>query len=86
MTSETANAYIRPVLEELREMRENMATKADLAESNTRIATKAAWADVITKADLACFETRVTRWLATALMVHTAVIVTLIVSFMSVMR
>ena len=86
MTSKTAAEYLQPVLAELREMRENMVTKADLAESNTRIATKAAWADVITKADLASFETRLTGWLAGALMVHAVLTVTLIVGFMSVMR
>ena len=95
MTSKTVAEYLQPVLAELREMRENMvtkadlanfATKADLAESNTRIATKAAWADVITKADLASFETRLTGWLAGALLVHAVLTVTLIVGFMSVMR
>ena len=37
MTSETAAAQIRPVRAEVREMRENMVTKADLANLETRM-------------------------------------------------
>ena len=37
MTSETVDASIQPVLEELREMRENMVTRADLANLETRV-------------------------------------------------
>ena len=37
MTSETAAAQIRPVRAELGEMRENMVTKADLANLETRM-------------------------------------------------
>ena len=37
MTSETADEHMKPVLAELREMRENMATKADLANLETRV-------------------------------------------------
>ena len=54
MTTETAAAQIQPVLAELREMRESMVTKADLAE----FATKADLADFATKADLADFATK----------------------------
>ena len=73
MTSETAAAYVQPVLEELREMRENMVTKADLA-------------GFATKADLANLEARVVRWMFGALMAHAALTVALVVGVMSVMR
>ena len=92
MTSETAAAQIQPVLAELRQMRENMVTKADLAE----FATKADLADFVTKADLADFATkfatkadlasleiRMTRWMFGALMAHAALIVALVVGFVS---
>ena len=63
MTSETADAYVQPVLEEFREMRENGVTKADLADFATKadladFATKADLADFATKADLADFATK----------------------------
>ena len=54
MTTETVAAQIQPVLAELREMRESMVTKADLAE----FATKADLAEFVTKADLAEFATK----------------------------
>ena len=92
MTSETAAAQIQPVLAELRQMRENMVTKTDLAE----FATKADLADFVTKADLADFATkfatkadlasleiRMTRWMFGALMAHAALIVALVVGFVS---
>ena len=63
MTTETAAAQIQPVLAELREMRESMVTKADLAEFATKadlaeFATKADLAEFVTKADLAEFVTK----------------------------
>ncbi len=63
MTTETAAAQIQPVLAELREMRESMVTKADLAEFATKadlaeFATKADLAEFVTKADLAKFGTQ----------------------------
>ncbi len=64
MTSETAAAQIQPVLAELREMRENMVTKADLAS----------------------LETRMTRWVFGALMAQAALIFALLVGFMSLVR
>ena len=83
MTSETVAAQIQPVLAELRQMRENMVTKADLAE----FATKADLADFATKfatkADLASLEIRMTRWMFGALMAHAALIVALVVGFVS---
>ena len=74
MTSETAAAQIQPVLAELRQMRENMVTKADLADFATKFATKA---------DLASLEIRMTRWMFGALMAHAALIVALVVGFVS---
>ena len=63
MTSETVAAQIQPVLAELRQMRENMVTKADLADFVTKadlaeFATKADLAEFTTKADLAEFTTK----------------------------
>ena len=63
MTTETAAAQIQPVLAELREMRESMVTKADLAEFATKadlaeFATKTDLAEFATKADLAEFATK----------------------------
>ena len=85
MTSETAAAQIQPVLAELRQMRENMVTKADLAE----FVTKADLADFATKfatkADLASLETRMTRWMFGALMAQATLIVGLIVGFVSLL-
>ena len=101
MTSETAAAQIQPVLAELRQMRENMVTKADLADFATKadladFVTKADLADFVTKADLADFATkfatkadlasleiRMTRWMFGALMAHAALIVALVVGFVS---
>ena len=61
MTSETAAAHTQPLLAELREIRENMVVKADLADfvrkaDLTDFVTKADLADFVTKADLAEFE------------------------------
>ena len=85
MTSETAAAQIQPVLAELRQMRENMVTKADLVE----FVTKADLADFATKfatkADLASLETRMTRWMFGALMAQATLIVGLIVGFVSLL-
>ena len=91
LTSKTADAYIQPVLEELREMRENMVTKADLADFATKadladFATKADLAGFATKAELANLETRLVRWMFGALMAHAALTVALVVGVMSVMR
>ena len=63
MTSETVAAQIQPVLAELRQMRENMVTKADLADFVTKgdlaeFATKADLAEFTTKGDLAEFATK----------------------------
>ena len=82
MTSETAAEHMKPVLAELREMRENMVTKADLAD----FATKEDLAGFATKADLANLETRVIRWLFGALMAHATLTVALVIGLMTVMR
>ena len=63
MTSDTVAASLQPVLEELRQMRKDMATKADLAGFATKadlagFATKADLAGFATKADLAGFATK----------------------------
>ena len=91
MTSKTAAAYVQPVLAEIREMRESMVTKADLADFATKadlagFATKADLAGFATKADLANLETRLVRWMFGALMAHAALTVALVVGVMSVMR
>ena len=63
MTSGITATALQPVLEELRQMRENMATKADLVGFATKadlvgFATRADLAGFATKADLAGFATK----------------------------
>ena len=54
MTSETVAAQLQPLLTEMRQTREIMVRKEDLAD----FATKADVADLATKADLADFATK----------------------------
>ncbi len=65
MTSETVAAHVQPLVTELRQLRENMVTKADLA-------------DFATKADLAGLETRMTKWMFGALTAQAALIIAII--------
>ena len=94
MTSEIAADGLKPVLAELRQMRETMAgfatkedlagfaTKEDLAGFVTREDLKATLANYATKADLrrelAELETRLVKWVFGALLAQTAVIVGLV--------
>ena len=102
MTSEIAADGLKPVLEELRQMREtmagfatktelqtelrqireSMATKEDLAGLVTREDLKATLANYATKAELrrelAELETRLVKWVFGALLAQTAVIVGLV--------
>ena len=71
MASEIAAAQIQPVLAELRqwrkEIRENMATKADLANTETRM-----------RAELAELRAELLKWTFAALMAQAALVVALI--------
>ena len=67
MTSETVAASLQPVLEEHRQMREDMATKADLAELRTDL-----------RREMAERETRLVKWMFGAMLAQTAVIAALV--------
>ena len=86
MTSETVAAQLQPLLTEMRQTREIMVRKEDLAD----FATKADLADLATKADLAKTEAnlrraiaegevRLIKWMFGALMAQAALIVALVV-------
>ena len=92
MTSEIVAAGLQPVVAELRQMRESMVGKEDLA----GFATKADLAGFPTKADLANTEAnlrremaerevRLVKWMFGALMAQAALIVALVVGFMSLL-
>ena len=96
MTSETVAAQLQPLLTEMRQTREIMVRKEDLAD----FATKADLADLATKADLAKRpakteanlrraiaegEVRLIKWMFGALMAQAALIVALVVGFMSLL-
>ena len=83
MTSETVAAHVQPLVTELRQLRENMATKADLAGFAAKsdfagFATKTDFAGLATKADLAGLETRMTKWMFGALTAQAALIIAII--------
>ena len=89
MTSDTVAASVQPVLDELRQMREDMATKADLA----GFATKADLAGFVTKADLANLgremaerEVRLIKWMFGAMLAQTAVIVGIVVGVVPLLK
>ena len=63
MTSEIAAAGLKPVLAELRQIRETMATKADLGDLRRELAER---------------ETRLIKWVFGAMLAQTAVIVGLV--------
>ena len=76
MTSEIVAGSLRPVLEELRQMRETMAgfaTKADLA-------------GFATKADMAMLEARLLKWMFGAMLAQTAVIVGFVVGVVPLLK
>ena len=77
MTSELVAARLQPLLAEMRQMREIMATKADLAP----FATKADLARFATKEDLAERDASIMKWVFGALMAQAALIVALIKLF-----
>ena len=95
MTSELVAARLQPLLSDMRQMREIMATKADLAPFATkadlaRFATKEDLARFATKEDLARFATKedlaerdasIMKWVFGALMAQAALIVALIKLF-----
>ena len=92
MTSETVAAQLQPLLTEMRQAREIMIRKEDLAD----FVTKADLAEFATKADLAKTEAnlrraiaegemRLIKWMFGALMAQAALIVALVVGFMSLL-
>ena len=92
MTSEIATAGLKPVLAELRQIRESMAAFATKTELRTELrqiresmATKADLADFVTREDLSDLrrelaerETRLVKWVFGALLAQTAVIAGLV--------
>ena len=97
MTSETAAARLQPVMAELRQMRESTVTKADLAGFATKadlagLATKADLAGLATKADLTNLrrelaerEVRLIKWVFGAMLAQAALIVALVVGFVTIL-
>ena len=75
MTSDTVAASLKPVLEELRQIRETMATKADLAEVRTDL-----------RREMAERETRLVKWMFGAMLAQTAVIVGIVVGVVPLLR
>ena len=67
MTSEIAAAGLQPVLAELRQMRESMATKVDLEKLETNL-----------RREMAEREARLIKWMFGAMLAQTAVIVGLV--------
>ena len=73
MTSEIATAGLKSALAELRQIRETMATKADLAD----LATKADLTNL--RREMAERDVRLMKWMFGAMLAQTAVIVGLVV-------
>ena len=71
MTSDTVAASLQPVLDELRQMREDMATKADLVDL---------------RREMAELETRLVKWMFGAMLAQTAVIVGIVVGVVPLLR
>ena len=71
MTSEIVAAGLQPVLEELRQMRETMPTKTDLADLRREMAER---------------EARLIRWMFGAMLAQTAVIVGFVVGVVPLLR
>ncbi len=80
MTSDTVAASVQPVLDELRQMREDMATKADLA----GFATKADLANL--GREMAEREVRLINWMFGAMLAQTAVIVGIVVGVVPLLK
>ena len=74
MTSEIVAAGLQPVLAELRQMRESIATKADLERTETNLQREIAERDV-----------RLIKWVFGAMLAQAALIVALIVGFLTLL-
>ena len=74
MTSEIVAAGLQPVLAELRQMRESMVTKADLERTETNLQREIAERDV-----------RLIKWVFGAMLAQAALIVALIVGFLTLL-
>ena len=80
MTSEIVAAGLEPVMAELRQMRETMegfATKAEIRQIRE---------SMVTKADLAERETRLIKWMFGAMLAEVALIVGLVVGFVTLLQ
>ena len=72
MASEIAAAQVQPVLaavQEIREITRNMATKADLAQTEANL-----------RREIADRDARIVKWMFGALMAQVALVITLIVT------
>ena len=82
MTSEIAATGLQPVLAELRQMRETMATRADLA----GLATNLDRTVTNLRREMAERETRLTKWMFGAMLAQTAVIVGIVVGVVPLLK
>jgi len=82
MTSEIAAAGLQPVLAELRQMRETMATKADLAGLTTNLDKT----ETNLRREMAERETRLIKWMFGAMLAQTAVIVGIVVGVVPLLK
>ncbi|MDE2660234.1 MAG: hypothetical protein OXI45_08490 [Acidobacteriota bacterium] len=82
MTSEIAATGFQPVLAELRQMRETMATRADLA----GLATNLDRTVTNLRREMAERETRLTKWMFGAMLAQTAVIVGIVVGVVPLLK
>ena len=82
MTSEIAATGLQPVLAELRQMRETMATRADLAS----LATNLDRTETNLRREMAERETRLIKWMFGAMLAQTAVIVGIVVGVVPLLK
>ena len=82
MTSEIAATGLQPVLAELRQMRETMATRADLA----GLATNLDRTETNLRREMAERETRLIKWMFGAMLAQTAVIVGIVVGVVPLLK
>ncbi|MXW71728.1 MAG: hypothetical protein F4Z74_09800 [Acidobacteria bacterium] len=82
MTSEIAATGLQPVLAELRQMRETMATRADLA----GLATNLDRTETNLRREMAEREARLIKWMFGAMLAQTAVIVGIVVGVVPLLK
>ena len=82
VTSEIAATGLQPVLAELRQMRETMATRADLA----GLATNLDRTETNLRREMAEREARLIKWMFGAMLAQTAVIVGIVVGVVPLLK